>query len=438
MCNKCNNKQTMSTGLFNALYDSPLLLNKQPDNGDVYKLISIFQDSRPWFAEQVGKHRLHPMVNDLLCQSYQSVLRDYITDWREMVLEWPHVAMTDPTRLAYTQSDEKGKRDQQTLTSLGKYLRRHMPDCPDHMLRDYVARYTIDSSTCDITTDLHKMIHVVQTGPKSCMQSDEWGYDDHPYNVYTPDLGWGMAYRMQGGEYWGRALVNVQDKIYVRSYKRNPNASGYSHSDEMLEAWLSNEGYSHICDWEGYRLAKIHGRYDWLMPYLDGDTKNVAEYANYFEVDRYGGYVADRTDGSMEEANRETCDCCGDDYHEDDMCSVGEDGDTRVCDGCRENHYTYVIGRRGNEYDVHNEHAVYCESDDQYYDGEYLDWNEIVYVSHVEAYYKRDEVWYCEGSCEYFTDDVPHYEINGDYYHEDYLPDGWEVVDGDLRQLEAA
>lgn len=434
MCNKCNNSQTIPTNLFNAIYDSPFLLEKQPKNVQISRMRGIFMHSRDWFADQVSKHNIHPMIDDLLNHNRaHQQLREHITDWREMLLEWPHVAETDPTKLAYTQSDEKGKRNIQTITSLGKYLKRHMPTCPDHELRDFVTRYTVDPNACKITTDLEKMIHIVQNGPFSCMQKGRWDESDHPYRVYDPKYGWGMAYRMQCDEYWGRCLVNVEAKGYVRSYKRDGS------TDEMLEAWLQNEGYQHLYDWDGLKVAKIEHYGDYIMPYIDGNSQQVDDHGTYFMICEDGDYDASNTDGRVYAINSCSCDCCGDSYHEDDMTYVGQDGDRQVCEGCRESNYTYVIGYRGHEYWVHSDDAVYCESDDQHYDRDHLDYNDIIWVDTEDGYYKSEDIWWCEGSSEYYTNDTTSYEIDGELYHEDHLPDGWELDEhGALRQVETA
>lgn len=419
--------------------------NVPSNNKEVWDMRWIFEASRPWFNRETGKYPLHPAVHELLhaydgeTKSGAHNLRHYITDWREMMLEWPHISMTDPARLAYTQSDDKGRRDQQTLTTLNKYLRKHMPQCPDHTLRDFCALYTVDVGACGITTDMETMLRIVETGPKSCMQ----GFKDtdrspHPYRVYDPKFGWGMAYRESpDGGYLGRAVVNMADgeKIFVRSYKKR--SEGYSQADEVLEAYLKGQGFKHVDSWYDKKLAMVEDSYGCArMVYLDGGSDWVQDCGDHWLISDEGDYCADRTDGVLGERGV-VCDDCGGHYDEDDMTTVGYYGDHSVCEGCLHDGYTLAHGRGGEQYYVPAGDAVYCESDDEYYHGYYLDRYDVVWVESADGYYLIDDTWECAGSNELYTNDVPSYEIDGEYYHKNYLPDGWEVVDGQLRHVDA-
>jgi hypothetical protein len=383
-------------------------------------MLEILTKSRPWFDREVLRYPLHPAVKYVLNVSPHY---KYIKDWREMMLEWPHESQEDPTKIAYTADNDKGERDIQTRTSIGKYLKRHMPDLQDHVLRDIVSRFVVDARTCHITDDMEKMLWVLDNGPDSCMKKD-WHPDLHPYRVYEPELGWAMAYRLDGDTVMGRALVRPQDKEYVRSYKGNGGC------DNLLESWLTTQGYTQASSWNGCRVARIeHPRHGYVMPYIDGDAQSVNDNGRYFEITDCGDYDATNTDGTLG-AMGETCDSCGGHFHEDEMTWIGEDGDQRVCDSCLSHHYTLVIGYRGNEYYLHDsDDYVYCESDGNYYDSAYLDYNDIMYVHDDGAYYLADDVWFCEGCGENFTNDTPCYEVDGCNYHADHLPDGWEVND---------
>ena len=126
--------------------------------------------------------------------------------------------------------------------------------------------------------------------------------------------------------------------------------------------------------------------------------------------------------------------------------------------------YTYVTGRRGNEYHVDNDQAINVDGD--WYDREYLSDNEIVELAdgeyckmddavcvndewyhcddetivcdHAGDYQLRDDcvelhdgewalqddAWECAGSGNwYLTDDDEPVEVDGETYHEDYLPE---------------
>jgi len=412
-------------GVYSAIYNASR--HGYPYKWDITELAQVFNKTRPWFSRETERYDIHPMVVDLLTHDNNRPLFRYVRDWREVVLEWPHKALDGSNRIAYTQDHSKGERDIQTVTSFGKYLRRHMPHCPDHLLRDFVLKYTIDPTKCGITDDMDTMIDIVRKGPKSCMS--DFCHDDHPYEVYSPQYGWAMAYRMQGSEYWGRALVNREYMIYVRSYKRCANG-GYSHSDEMLETWLQSQGYTHADHWEGCKLDKIDDR----MPYLDGDVRAVNDCGGYWIIEAHGEYAADSTNGEVEENGRE-CDECEDRFDDDELHYV-EDSDSTICTHCLHNNYAYAISRHGREW-IRNDNAVYCASDDEYYDEAYLAYHDIVLPEGEYDHYHIDDTWTCEGSGYIYHESVPSHEIDGETYHADHLPDGWELDEhGALREVE--
>ena len=137
-------------------------------------------DGRPWFARETTKYRLHPAIDDAI---YYWESRN----WQELLLEWPHVSETDANRLAYTRDERSGVDNRQVVTTIGKYLTRHFPDMPDHVVRDYVARFTYDGDI-SITTNLDEMVNAVIEGPSSCMSRNfdircDDGHRRHPYAV---------------------------------------------------------------------------------------------------------------------------------------------------------------------------------------------------------------------------------------------------------------
>jgi len=138
-----------------------------------------------------------------------------------------------------------------------------MPACPDHTLRDFVAKFVITQGTCHITTDMPEMVDIINNGPVSCMAGEHFSDRDetnHPYSVYQPKYGWGIAYRKCNGEYTSRALVHEMDgvKTFVRSFMRCEHDHQYSQADNILEAWLTARGYEHCSEWaHGAKLAAI-------------------------------------------------------------------------------------------------------------------------------------------------------------------------------------
>ena len=411
--------------IYKALY--ALTAERPPTDWDIMQTECMFRKLRPWFEREVLRYDLHPMIRDLLTSDTHRPLLQYVTNWHEMVLEWPHKAQGNSNRIAFTLDDAKGEADRQTVTTFGKYLRRHMPDCPDHILRDFTTRYTVDATKCHITTNMDKIIDVVRKGPASCMS--KFDAHDHPYKVYDPSLGWALAYRTQGdGEYWGRAIINQNSMMFVRSFKRCPN-DGYSHSDELLEAWLESQGYTHESSWEDHRLAKVGD----LMPYIDGDDQEVDDCGTHWHICANGEYRCTSVEGYVEENGIE-CDHCGSRVDEYEITYI-DDGSVYVCDSCREDDYTLAMSRYGQEW-LRNEEVVYCESNGCYYDENYLAYHDIVLPEDSCDYYHIDDTWTCDGSGNIYYGTMHRYTIEGETYHEDYLPDGWEVVDGEAVQVE--
>ena len=402
--------------------------------------------------------------------------------WQQLLLEWPHAAESDRSRIAYTRDERAGDDDKQTVTSMGKYLKRHFPDLSDHAIRDLVAAHGT-ASRFAIHDQLADMLHIVQNGPVSCMQWSEEDVDasgHHPYEVYAPALGWKMAARYDGMSINGRALVmdrpddNV--KYFVRTYRRNDG--GYSHSDEELAQWLKAQGFEHRGAWQGEKLLFIgkrdrYGDEKVIAPYIDGHaqaadvvSEHLGEgvYKRYLRIKSGGDYSCNNTDGFAHEQPRCSCEDCGDRIPEDDVCYVGYNEDTQVCGDCQSQHYTYALGRRGNLYYVPNDDAVEVEG--EYYHDEYLGDNSIVqlddgdyvreddatWVESQSAYYRsedvvsvgddyeladdcvelangdwclRDDAWQCAASEEWYSNDDSEEQvvIDGEMYHQDNAPE---------------
>ena len=319
------------------------------DDEDVMRRCSDYRQDRLWFIRETDKYPLHSIIEAAI-----KVSRPH--DWHLMFFEWPHVSEGDRSRIAYTQSVDKGKRDIQTVTSVGKYLRRHFP-LSDHDIRDLVARYG-SADTYKIVNTTAEMIYHLHRGPGSCMVWGENravrchdGVDRHPYETYNPKYGWHMAVRICGDETVGRALCMTKPdghKYFVRTYARPANGTnGYSQADNGMENWLQEQGYSKHTSWDvGEKLA-YHGAGDYfLAPYLDGGDKNVAISNGCVVIDSSGEYICDQTGGqpTCEDEDCFECEDCGDNTSDDDGYWVGYNDDTHVCESCYENEYVYGYG----------------------------------------------------------------------------------------------
>jgi hypothetical protein len=415
---------------------------------------------REWFNQQRQRHQLHPAVYLMMTDhKYRA------DDWHQLLLEWPHKSITDPNRLAYTRDERSAMHNgdsdaKAVITTIGKYLTRHFPDAPSNLIRDVVAQHTYGGSTV-ITKEMDRMVHAVIHGPRSCMSpSFDLLCDDdeerHPYAVYDPSRGWGMAVRTDtDGMVLGRCLVHESEwgKGFVRSYKREREYSSHSGADEAIETHLRNLGYAKWRGWPDHtRLMRYPLRREgFLMPYIDGCNQHVEETADdAFRISNYSGFEATNTTGMLN-AYTCTCDDCGEGMDEDDSYSIGYHGDSRVGQCCIDN-YTMVYGRRGEQYYTSNDNAVYV--DGEYYHDDYLDDNSIVclnngeyehsdnavYIHSCDEYYHcddedicyaentnqhelREDCWCCAESGNYYTDDEESVEVDGETYHPDHAPE---------------
>jgi hypothetical protein len=414
-----------------------------------------------WCYREMGRYPAHPAVLAALKHARPH-------NWQQLLLEWPHQSLSDASRVAYTRDERAGETDKQTLTSIGKYLRRHWPDTdtmPDHTIRDLVARYGTNVEYKIVRT-MAEMIHHLHQGPGSCMVwsregarcSD--GQVRHPYQAYDPKFGWAMAVGILNGETLSRALIidKPDSKYFVRTYLK-PAGDGYSQVDGGMENWLTEQGFEKQYSWrDGERLAYYPTSDHFLAPYLDGSDKRAAlsDVGNdtaVLVIDSDGDYVLNHTDGTPEYEDDEdtfSCEQCGDRTDNDDGYWVNRQEDEQICQSCLDNNYTCVYGRRGNQYYISSDYAVYV--DGEYYDEDYLEDNSIVRLTNdeyehtdnaveingdwyhiddedicmaedTEEYALRDDCWQCAESCNWYTEDCTDYtEYEGERYHDDYIP----------------
>lgn len=406
------------------------------------------EHQRGWHVTMSNKHDIHPAV-------FQAIDLAPPYDWHQLVLEYPYISESDPSRLAYTRDERAGIADRQTITTIGKYLARHF-DLPDHMIREIAALYS--GATCKILNTMPEMLDAIKNGAKSCMTLSNYDDDAHPYQAYDPALGWSMAVRMEGTVYRARALVYTdanatEDASYfVRSYNKADDPNSYSQRDDLLEAWLKGQGIPKRDGWEGAVMRYIPYDGKFLAPYLDGTDKQVTvhEQLRMMTVDSNGEYEFDRQDGSPTDVSGD-CECanCGDSFNEGDGYWAGTNGDDHICEYCRDEHFTYAYTRHGNQYYIPSDDVVYVSSQQEYYHDRYLADNNIVlcidtdeyehtddavYLDREGEYYSNgsDQIIYCEHSNEYELIDNCVQLHNGEWAHSD---DTWHCEHGDAYYL---
>ena len=406
--------------------------------------------ARDWHAREQRKYPMHPAVLKALESDHRP------DDWHLLTLEWPHVSATDSTRLAYTRDDRAGEADRQTVTTVGKYMKRHFPSMPDHEIRNLVALYAAGES-CKTVHTMAEMLHHLHRGPGSCMVSvRELRCDDgekrHPYQVYDPKFGWHMAVRVENDATVGRALCidnGVHEKYFVRTYAKT---GGYSYADEKLHAWLLEQGYAHRNNYmDGTKMAYYPTSDDFLAPYIDGNEQHVEIYGDELRIDCNGEYECGNTSGMPEGGgNRVDCEDCGNRFSDGDGYWVGIHEETHVCESCHNDDYTYAYSRRGYQYYIRNDNTV--EINGSWYDADYLSDNNIVelhdgeyedldncvmiddewyrtddddvcHAEDVEEYRLKEDCWMCEESGNWYNDEDMQVEVDGKLYHTDNAPE---------------
>ena len=412
---------------------------------NIHCLQRVLRNSRPWYHREYYRYPMHQVIFDALRHARP-------LDWHQLVMEHPHMSVTEQTKIAYTRDDNAGNQDRQVTTTIGKYLSRHFPTLKDNIIRDISALYT--ATGIKIVRTTAEMIYHLNRGPKSCMQNSSFGLSEHPYNVYDPKYGWAMVVREENGDTIGRALVIMREdeKYFVRTYLKPKDGSGYSHSDNVMEAWLQNNGFDKQSSWEGEKIKALpHSDGGYVAPYLDGDVKRADLNGGHFHITDNGGYCMDDTSGRVSEEYMAECMDCSDDFPEDDGYWVGVYDDRHICSSCREN-YTYAYSRNGNEYYVPDDEAVCIQGD--YYHTDYLSDNEIVelcngdyakledsieidgdwyetddedicYAEDTEEYALKDDCWMCASSEKWYTNAIEYIQCPNTMclYHPDHAPE---------------
>jgi len=371
----------------------------------------VLWHSRPWHKREQLQAYIHKAV-------YQAIELAQPADLQQLVLEWPHAATGDITKIAYTRDDANGIADRQATVSVGKYLTRHFPTLRDNIIRDIAAKYVMGSFKFVHT--MIKMLDVIGNGPSSCMGAKDGNAfrcdGHHPYQAYDPEHGWHMAVYVEAdGSYTGRALCN--GKVFVRTYRASE--STYSSEDDRMRVWLEEQGYTKAHGWDGFRLKYIEVISDdcpFVAPYLDGAHQHVTVDGDTLLIggSRDGSWECRNQDGTATEVGGATCEDCGDRMCEDDGHWVGRQNDMMVCNHCLENHYVHAYGRGGDQYYINEGDAVYVGDD--YYHANYIADNGIVVLENGE-YCNDDDAIYIESDSEYYhcDDERICYTVDGEH-----------------------
>jgi hypothetical protein len=410
--------------------------------------IDLFLKTRSWFKRETDNYYLHPAVEDALCNPEYT---DHLLSVAEMILEWPHESKETKGMIAYTRDDRAGHADVQTKTSMGKYLKRHAPNCPDDTIRYLVESHTAKEGVYKVLTTLPEIINAIIKGPHSCMayDTDHWGYGaieaTHPYAVYDPRYGWGMVVRMEGEKIMARALTFVDpesnepkpEPIYVRTYKWE-GAGVHGGCDTMLESWLQDNGYEKESGWVyGARLAKFYDGRNYVMPYIDGDLDHAQDCGGYLELDDGGDIRGENTHGWSSDPEPESfCEICAEATDECDLTHTHSE--QSVCECCLGRRFTFALTRCGNEW-VSDEEVVRASDDEALYEddvgyGALSDYVRI-YDNEDYDYAPVDDTYTCAGDGETYLLDDGYTEVDGEYYRPSNAPEPEETEEEVIEGL---
>lgn len=268
-----------------------------------------------------------------------------------------HVSKKDPKMVAFTESEDKGERDIQTMMKPGRFLRKFYPGLSERQVK-YWAEYhetgqkpkvEVAAHTFGLATTPEEIVTVYLEGPSSCMSHGERDYScsGHPVRVYgAGDLA--IAYLRGTGDdsdkVYARALVWPDRKVYGRVYPTigsdvRGDAHLYPNGLTDQEAWhyeleskLQDDGYrSDEESGNGFNGAKLLREVEdgsAVMPYLDR-CYGFNDSGEFFTMSRSGAYCGDNTCGLVEIESESSgwCPNCEEDCDADDKQLVATDLD---------------------------------------------------------------------------------------------------------------
>ena len=97
-----------------------------------------------------------------------------------------HISTDDPTQIAFTENEEKGRQDRQTRMRPGRYLERYFPDLDADTVRAYATEIGAPAETFRVASTPAEIERVYEHGPRSCMSKslDAYASRVHPVTVY--------------------------------------------------------------------------------------------------------------------------------------------------------------------------------------------------------------------------------------------------------------
>lgn len=346
-------------------------------------------------------------------------------------LLFPHGAIRDALKIAFTPTAEYGRSDRQVVTTLGKFLTKYYADrFSAAEIRDFTTAWRDYHGTDDVmwarTSDEIERVYL-NSAVTSCMSHkvEEGCYRTGgimPVRAYgggeTP-----VAYLWREGRAVSRTLINEPKKHWLRIF-----------GDDLLRVKLEKLGYTQG-SLEGAKILKIPYGGGWVVPYIDGDAQCVREIPNddkHLMVDCGGyctsanGFVAE----GGEESDMRQCMDCEDEYEDNDM-NYSHFHDDYVCRNCIDNNgWTHALSRveGGVDHDwVRDGVSTYWTGVDEYVTDDHRSFvfRRYEWVALSEEHYSDDNVAAprseavetCNGHMIYDCDAATC--ANGDVHHSD-------------------
>lgn len=272
--------------------------------------------------------------------------------WQAPADHFAHIAEGDRTKVAFTESESKGRLDRQKVLATYDYLSRYSTMSAD--LRQYWCSVMAGSATEVFYANTSDEIEAIylECGKTremdSCMvyAASHFSSFCHPVRVYgAGDLA--LAYiRNNDGKITARALVWPEKQVCGRLY------GGDTYT---LKGALKVAGYSRFgnCALSGARLLRIrddrYGHNAYVMPYIDGyGTFGDHEDGEHFCIE--GEYPGGSTSGIAYTQEMVTCERCSDEVQESNSQTV--DGNC-WCNNCADE-YAFTCERCDERCDIDN------------------------------------------------------------------------------------